>query len=245
MDIQIVKQTSDYILINKPYGISVHKSGQREEYTISDWVVEHFPQTKHVGESLVISNGELIERHGVVHRLDKDTSGILLIALTQKAYDFFKKQFKDREIKKSYRAFLYGNLKEDHITVQEPIGKHKKDFRKRTTSKDARGVLKPAITFFQVLERFKVENEPVIFVEAQPKTGRTHQIRVHARYLQHPVVLDPLYARSKPKILGFNRLALHAYSLEFKDFEGHTHKISADFPEDFKNAFTLAHIDNF
>lgn len=236
MDIQIIKQTPDYILINKPPGISVHKSGQREEYTISDWVLEHFPQTENVGEPLVISTNEVIQRHGIVHRLDRDTSGILLVALTQKAYEFFKNQFKEREIKKSYRAFLYGNLKEDHITVQEPIGKHKKDFRKRTTTRDARGVLKPAITFFQVLQRFKVENEPVVFVEAQPKTGRTHQIRVHARYLQHPVVLDSLYARNKPKILGFNRLALHAYSLEFNDFEGYTHKIYADFPEDFKKA---------
>ncbi|MGK3946709.1 pseudouridine synthase, partial [Streptomyces caeruleatus] len=79
--------------------------GQREEYTIADCVIEHFPQSKDVGEPLKISNGTLIARHGIVHRLDKDTSGALLIALTQKGYDFFKKQFKDREIKKTYRAF--------------------------------------------------------------------------------------------------------------------------------------------
>ncbi|MEY4440846.1 MAG: ribosomal large subunit pseudouridine synthase rRNA synthase [Candidatus Parcubacteria bacterium] len=239
MDIKVIVENSNYIIINKPAGISVHKSGQREEYTISDWVIEHFPQTKEVGEPLKISNGETIERHGIVHRLDKDTSGVLLIALTQKAYEFFKKQFHDREIKKSYRAFLYGNLKEDHLTIQEPIGKHKKDFRKRTTARNSRGELKPAITFFHVLQRAKVENEPVLFVEAQPKTGRTHQIRVHARYMQHPVVADTLYARSKPKLLGFERLALHAYSLEFKDLDGFTQKVEADFPEDFRYALSL------
>jgi 23S rRNA pseudouridine1911/1915/1917 synthase len=239
MNIQILTQTPDYIVINKPAGISVHASGQREEYTIADWVFEQFPQTEHVGEPLKISNGTIIARHGIVHRLDKDTSGALLIALTQKGYEFFKKQFKDREIKKTYRAFLYGNLKNDHITVQEPIGKHKKDFRKRTTARNSRGELKPAITFFKIIQRIKIDGEPVMFVEAQPKTGRTHQIRVHAKYMQHPVVSDTLYARTKPKLLGFQRLALHAYSLEYKDFDGFTQKIEAEFPLDFKYAIDI------
>ncbi len=239
MDIKILKQTEDYIVINKPAGISVHKSGHVEEYTISDWVIEHFPQTKDVGEDLKISNGEVIKRYGIVHRIDKDTSGALLIALTQESYLFLKTQFKNREIKKMYRAFLYGNLKEDHITIQEPIGKHKKDFRKRTTARNSRGVLKPAITFFHVLKRAKIEGEPILFVEAQPKTGRTHQIRVHARYMQHPIIADKLYARSKPKLLGFERLALHAYSLEFKDNKGFTQKVEALMPEDFENALKI------
>lgn len=237
MNIQIITQTPDYLVINKPAGISVHASGQREEYTIADWVLENFPQTKDVGEPFVVKD-KLIARHGIVHRLDKDTSGALLIALTQESYEFFKKQFKDREIKKVYQTFLYGNLKNEHTTVQEAIGKHKKDFRKRTTARLARGVLKPAITFFKIIKRARVGIEPVMFVEAQPKTGRTHQIRVHARYIQHPVVADTLYARSKPKLLGFERLALHAYSLEFKDKEGFTQKLVAPYPEDFKKALT-------
>jgi 23S rRNA pseudouridine1911/1915/1917 synthase len=239
MKIDIITQNSDYIVINKPAGISVHASGQRQEYTVSDWVVEQFPQTKDVGEPLKISNGTLIARHGIVHRLDKDTSGALIIALTQETYQFFKKQFQEREIKKSYRAFLHGNLKEEHITIQEPIGRHKKDFRKRTTVRNSRGELKPAITFFHILKRAKIEDEPVMFVEAQPKTGRTHQIRVHARYIQHPVVSDPLYTRKKENPLGFKRLALHAYSLEFKDKEGFTQKVIAEFPEDFRQAIEV------
>ncbi len=239
MNIQIIKQTPEYLIINKPVGISVHASGQRQEYTVADWVLENFPESREVGEPLKISNGTLIPRHGIVHRIDKDTSGVLLIALTQESYNFFKKQFQNREIKKTYRAFLYGNLKEDHLTVQEPIGRHKKDFRKRTTTKDSRGELKPAITFFHVLQRAKVDSEPVLFVEAQPKTGRTHQIRVHARHIQHPIIADPLYARNKPKLLGFERLALHAYSLEFKDAEGFTHKVTADLPEDFDAALKV------
>jgi 23S rRNA pseudouridine1911/1915/1917 synthase len=239
MNIQIITQTPEYIVINKPAGVSVHKSGQREEYTIADWVIEHFPQTKDVGEPLKISDGTIIQRHGIVHRLDKDTSGALLIALTQESYEFFKKQFKDREIKKSYRAFLYGNIKEDHFTIQEPIGKHAKDFRKRSTKRNARGELKPAITFFHILKRTKIDGEYVVFVEVQPKTGRTHQIRVHAKYIQHPVIADPLYAHRKPKMLDFKRLALHAYSLEFKDSEGFTQKIEAGYPEDFVNALKI------
>lgn len=239
MNIQILTQTPDYIVINKPAGISVHASGQREEYTIADWVLENFPQTKEVGESLTISNGTRIARYGIVHRLDKDTSGAMIIALTQEGYEFLKQQFKDRQVKKIYHAFLHGNLKNNHITIQEAIGKHKKDFRKRTTARLARGVLKPAITFFQILRRAKVGEDPVMFVEAQPKTGRTHQIRVHARYMQHPIIADTLYARGKTKFLDFERLALHARMLEFKDKDGFTHKIEAPYSNDFQKALDI------
>lgn len=238
MKIQIIIQTSDYLVINKPAGISVHRSGKREEYTVADWVVENFPQAAEVGEPLKISTGELIHRHGIVHRIDKDTSGALLVALNQNTYEHFKAQFKNREVKKSYRAFLYGNLKEQHLTISEPIGKHKKDFRKRTTARNARGELKPAVTFFHVLDRAKIGNEYVVFVEAQPKTGRTHQIRVHGKFMHHEIVADPLYASRKDKILGFERLALHAYSLEFKNLTGMTQKVEAEYPEDFKAALT-------
>lgn len=239
MDIQLIHQGIDYIIINKPAGISIHKSGQREEYTIADWVLENFPQTKDVGEPLKIGTGEKISRHGIVHRLDKDTSGALIIALTQKGYEFFKKQFKEREIKKFYRAFLYGNLKEDHLTVQEPIGRHIKDFRKRAVGKNTRGESKPAITFFKVLQRIKIDSEHILFVEAQPKTGRTHQIRVHARYIQHPVIADTLYATRKEKLLGFKRLALHAYKIAFTDMEGFSKEYIAGYPDDFEHALKL------
>lgn len=241
MNIQIITQTPDYAVINKPAGISVHKSGQYEEYTIADWVLENFPQAAEVGEPLKIGTGELIHRHGIVHRIDKATSGALLIALNQKAYEHFKKQFKDREVRKSYRAFLYGNLKEEHLTITEAIGKHKKDFRKRTTARNARGELKPAVTFFRVIERAKIGNDYIVFVEAQPKTGRTHQIRVHAKFLHHPVIADNLYASRKEKLLGFERLALHAFSLEFRDLGGFTQKVEAPYPEDFERAIELIH----
>ena len=236
MKIELLTQTPDYVVISKPAGISVHKSGQHEEYTVSDWVLEQFPQAENVGEPLRIGTGEEIARHGIVHRIDKDTSGALLVALNQDAYEYYKGLFKNREIKKTYRAFLYGNMRDDHVTVTEPIGKHKKDFRKRTTERNSRGELKPAITFFHVLARAKDGNEPVLFVEAQPKTGRTHQIRVHARYLQHPVIADRLYASRKPKLLGFDRLALHAYSLEFADQAGFSQRVEAPYPEDFTRA---------
>lgn len=239
MNIQIITQTPDYLVLNKPAGISVHKSGLREEYTVADWVLENFPQAKDVGEPLTIGTGEKIQRHGIVHRIDKATSGALLIALTQESYEFFKKQFKDRTVRKTYRAFLHGNWKEDQLTIQEPIGRHKKDFRKRTTEHNSRGVLKSAITFFKILERGMFEGEYFTLVEAQPKTGRTHQIRVHARFMHHPVICDNLYAAKKPALLGFKRLALHAFTLEFKDTEGFTHKIEAELPDDFKNAMSI------
>lgn len=234
MEIKIIKETKDYLVLNKPAGISVHGDGKREEYTLTDWLLEKYPEIKGVGENLETQNG-IIEKPGIVHRLDKQTSGIILIALNQKAYEHFKKQFKDRETKKFYHLFAYGNLREDLITIDDPIGKDRKDFRRRTT-KNSRGKTREAVTNFKVLERGKYKDELFVFVEAMPKTGRMHQIRVHMKHLNCPIVCDSLYAPKRKSILGFNRLALHAKRLVFRDLENSEIDLSADYFEDFESA---------
>lgn len=249
--VEIIKQTKDYLVLNKPSGISVHGDGKTDQETLTDWLLENFTEVKGVGENIINSNGTEIEKPGIVHRLDKETSGVILIALNQKAYEHFKKQFKNREIKKVYHAFAYGNIKDDLFTVDASIGKDRKDFRKRTT-KNPRGKVRESKTDFRVLGRGattlklqstdKEEKQLFVFIEARPKTGRMHQIRVHLKHRSVPIVCDRLYSPRKEPLLGFKRMALHAKTLFFKDLEGNEIKVESDYPEDFKEAIAKSGI---
>ncbi len=229
----ILFENEDILAINKPAGIIVHGDGRTKEDSVSGWLVEKFPEAKGVGEMIRLEGGDIIDRSGVVHRLDRDTSGVLLLAKTQKGFEHLKNLFLKRKINKTYYAFVYGNMKEDHGTLSMPIGKSPSDFRKYSAGRGATGEMRDAVTYFRVLKRGKEFS----LIEAKPKTGRTHQIRVHFQSLQRPVVCDKLYASSKPPMLGFKRLALHAKEVTFKDEDGVEHTIKADFPEDFQNSF--------
>ena len=230
----ILYEDDDILVINKPAGLVVHPDGRTVEPSVSEWFAETYPDSKNVGESIEKTSGELIERSGVVHRIDRDTSGILLLAKTKEGHEHLKKQFQNREIEKIYQLFIYGLLKDDRGTINLPIGRSVSNFRKRSAQRGAKGELREAITYFQVLKR--ASDKSVTFIEAKPKTGRTHQIRVHFQALHHPVVSDKLYARNKPPLLGFERLALHARAITFKTLEGKSVTIEAPYPEDFKQA---------
>ncbi len=228
MEIKILFEDENILAINKPAGLVVHPDGRTKEPSISEWFGVKYPKSKNVGEKL----GD-IERPGIVHRIDRETSGVLLLAKTDAGHALLKKQFQDREIEKTYHTFLYGNLKDNHGTIDQPIARSKNDFRKRVVVRGTGGGgSKSAVTYFEVLKRF----EGVTFVEAKPKTGRTHQIRVHFQALHHPVVSDKLYAPKKEPILGFSRLALHARRVTFTDLKGEKHTVEAPYPEDFREA---------
>jgi len=231
---QIIYEDADILAINKPAGLIVHPDGRTKEESVSGWLVMKYPEVKGVNdenEELQITNDES-ERDGVVHRLDRETSGVLLLAKTDEGLKCLKEQFKNREIQKIYYVFVYGNMKEDHGTLNLPIGKSPSDFRKYSAGRGATGLKREATTYFQVLKR----SDGVTLVEARPKTGRTHQIRVHFTALQRPVIGDKLYASTKPEMLGFKRLALHAREITFKDTKGESHTVRAPFPEDFIKA---------
>ena len=227
LQLEILYEDEDVLVINKPAGLVVHPDGRTKEPSVSEWFAEKYPESKGVGEKM----GE-IARPGIVHRLDRETSGALLLAKTQKGHAHLKKQFQDREVEKIYHLFVYGNVKDDFGTINLPIGRSKTDFRKRVAVRLAQG--KQAITYFKVMGRDKTHN--VSFIAAQPKTGRTHQIRAHFQALHHPVVGDKLYAKGKPALLGFERLALHARKITFKNTKGDKVTIEAPYPEDFQRA---------
>jgi 23S rRNA pseudouridine1911/1915/1917 synthase len=242
MNPEIIKEEKDYLVINKPAGLVVHSDGRTEEKTLCDFIIEKYPEISGVGEPLKIETKDeegnivekIINRPGIVHRLDRNTSGVMLVARTNEGFDFLKELFKNRQVEKTYHCFIYGNLKEDKIIVDDPIGRSKKDFRQWMAGDNARGKLRTAETEFNVLQRS--EDKTVTFIEAKPKTGRTHQIRVHLKHLNSPIVSDELYAPNRGKLLGFERMALHAYSLKFTDQNEQLQDFVADYSEDFKKA---------
>jgi 23S rRNA pseudouridine1911/1915/1917 synthase len=230
--VTILYEDENVLVINKPAGLVVHGDGKTKEETLVDWILENRPEMKSVGEQLTLSNGEVIERPGIVHRIDRETSGVLLLAKNNSSFKYFKGQFKERNIRKEYHAFVYGDLPKDFETINRPIGRSKTDFRQRSVQSRARGELREAITYYEVIDR----GTDTTFVRVLPKTGRTHQIRVHFKVIHHPIVADSLYAPKQPELLGFKRLALHARSLEFKNMDGKIITVEAPYPEDFAHA---------
>lgn len=245
MKIKILYEDSNILVIDKPSGISVHPDGRSKEKTVADWFVKKYPKTKNVGEPMFVDAEETtreIKRPGIVHRLDKETSGVLILAKNQKIYKFLKNQFQNREVKKIYNAVVNGWVKNDHGLINKPIGKSPRDFRRRLAGRGAKGELKDAITEYKVLKRFtspqpspyKGEGVKFTYLEIKPKTGRTHQIRVHMKFLNHPVACDSLYNPNGPCPKGFKRLALHAKSIEFKNLKGKIVKVESILPKEFK-----------
>ncbi|MDR3519704.1 MAG: RluA family pseudouridine synthase [Candidatus Pacebacteria bacterium] len=228
MKIKILYEDSNILAIDKPSGIAVHGDLRSKEKTIVDWVLKNYPKMKGVGEPM----GE-ISRPGIVHRLDKDTSGVLLLAKNQKTHALLKSQFQNHEIKKTYIAIVSGWVKDEHGVINKPIGRSPTDFRRWLCGRGARGTLREAITEYKVLKRFEAP-EKFSLLEIKPKTGRTHQIRVHMKFLNHPVVCDSLYNPDQPHPKEISRMALHAKSIEFKDLKGKTIKVESPIPSEFK-----------
>ncbi len=234
MQIPILYEDDEVLAVNKPAGLVVHADGRTKEETLADWLLEKYPSIRGVGETIPLTKGGEIEKWGIVHRIDRDTSGVLLIAKTQESFMNLKSQFQARTIKKSYRTIACGTFKELDGTINKPIGRSKSDFRRWSAEYGARGELRDAITDYHVLGEGEVKNTKLSYLEINPHTGRTHQIRVHLKAVGHPILHDDLYAPKGPHILGFKRMALHAYSVSFRGLDGVEHRVEAPLPEDFK-----------
>jgi 23S rRNA pseudouridine1911/1915/1917 synthase len=238
MNIEILYEDSDIVSINKPAGLVVHADGKTGDQSVADWMLENFPESRDVGEPIVLTSGsnagEKIMRPGIVHRLDRDTSGVLLLAKTAEGFAHLKEQFQNRSTEKIYNAFVYGIVREDEGTIDRPISRSRKDFRLWSAQRGGRGEQREAITHFKVLKR----HSDSTYLEVNLETGRTHQIRVHFKAINHPVVADILYAPKKEPILGFNRLALHARSIKFKNLEDKEIVVEAPLPQDFEFALS-------
>lgn len=227
--IPIIFENTHVVVIDKPVGIIAHPDGRQEEYTIADWMKETY-DVKGVGDE---------GREGVVHRIDRETSGVLILAKDQIAFTTFKKQFHDHLTRKVYRAIVEGSIRHETGMISLPLARAKSDFRKRTVvdmfSDDMRGEEREAITRYKVLESVTKDGKSYSYVEVYPLTGRTHQIRAHFRGIRHPIIGDDLYGSMKGKNVA-PRSMLHAYTLTIqipKDNEGSEERtFVAPIPED-------------
>ena len=199
----IIFQDESICVIDKPYGVVVNNAITTKFETIQSWFSKKYniPQ----GES------EFLQKGGVVHRLDKDTSGVMVLAKTEEAYEKLKLQFLERTTKKTYLALVHGKMSEPSGIISAPIDRHPKDKRKFYVSQNPS---RTAITEWKVLKEFPLYS----LLELFPHTGRTHQLRVHMQHLHHPIVSDPIYGFKKSLKDDLNfcpRLFLHAKSLTF------------------------------
>ncbi len=231
-DIDILYEDEHMLVVNKPAGLAVHEDGRSTDPVLTDWVRKERPGMIGVGEHMMLQNGVSIDRPGVVHRLDRDTSGVIVLAKTQEAFLALKAQFHDRTTEKLYHAIVWGELREPTGTIDRPIGRSKKDFRLWTTGPATGKKVRSATTRYTVI----VAGKGFSYIAVEPKTGRTHQIRVHMKAIGHPVVCDLRYAPKKGCALGLSRLALHARSISLIHPTGEQMTFEAPVPEVFLKA---------
>ena len=194
--LDIVYEDPDLLVVNKPAGMVVHPAHGNLAHTLVNALLYHVRNLSQVGGPV---------RPGVVHRLDKDTSGLLVIAKNDAAHSFLALQFKDHKIDRTYEAIVRGVVQHDEGEIDEPVGRAFLN-RKKVVVRPSGG--KPALTYYRVKKRFK----QATWLEVKPRTGRTHQIRVHLAHRGHPVLGDSFYG---VKAIGIDRQALHASKLGF------------------------------
>ena len=200
MPLDIVYEDEDVAVINKPKGLVVHPAAGHQDDTLVNGLLYA------MGDSLSGINGEL--RPGIVHRIDKDTSGLLAIAKNDLAHTVLASQLKDHSMARTYEAIVCGSFREDSGTVDAPIGRHPTDRKKMcVTQRNS----KSAVTHWEVVERFRGYTH----IRCRLETGRTHQIRVHMAYIGHPILGDTVYGHKKPE-LGQDSQCLHAGALCFR-----------------------------
>lgn len=224
MEPTILFEDADLVVVDKPAGMIVHPDGKHDYQALDAWLTAKY--------------GPIF----LVHRIDRETSGVLAVARSEKAYEFIKKQFKDRTVRKTYRAFVHGTFKDERGIIDRPIGSARGGLGPRS-ARDPYGTTRDAVTMYKVVRNgsspsteLGTTGEPVAYIEVFPKTGRTHQIRVHMAGVGHPIIADRLYGSGRPALFGFERLALHALSLALVHPKGEEMTFTAPLPADFKEA---------
>ena len=217
--LDVVYEDADVIVVNKPKGLVVHPAPGHTDDTLVNGLLYA------MGDRLSGINGEM--RPGIVHRIDKDTSGLLAIAKNDLAHAVLASQLKDHTMARTYEAIVCGVLKEDSGTVDAPIGRHPSDRKKMcVTQRNS----KPAVTHWEVIRRYRGYTH----IRCKLETGRTHQIRVHMAYIGHPILGDTVYGRKKPE-LGQSSQCLHAGALCFRHpRDGHPVMVFAELPPSFR-----------
>ncbi len=223
---EIIHQDKDIIVINKPAGLKVHPSFAKETDTLINGILSKFSEIENVSDS---SSGSML-RPGIVHRLDQDTSGIIVVARNQKSFDELKKLFQTRKIIKKYLALVIGKIQNKKGTIKKPIAKSSSYKKQTIASRKTKTKIRKAVTEYEVIQEFA----DFSLVEASPKTGRTHQIRIHLFSLGNPVAGDKKYRLKKITKLALPaRQLLHAQKIAFELFSK-KYSFETKLPEDFQ-----------
>lgn len=220
----IIHEDENIIVINKPSGMVVHPFDYSTEETLVDFLHSKYPEIFNIKNEIKLQDERIIKLGGIVHKLDRDTSGIMVIAKTQEIFDNLKEQFRNHKITKKYVALVEGNVEQNNFTIDAPLGRGKKDYKQSTNPINPRGELRDAITDVKVIKR----NESTTLVELSPKTGRTHQLRAHMTSIGHSIVGDKAYGSK----IESSRIMLHAESLSFKTI-GEEKTFETKVPEEF------------
>jgi 23S rRNA pseudouridine1911/1915/1917 synthase len=209
-DIKIIFEDEDILVLDKPSGVTVNKADTtKDEFTVQDYLEEKFKNNN--AYLSADQESDFYKRAGFVHRIDKETSGVLVVAKNPQSFENLQAQFKDRKVSKAYIALVHGHVDSSDGEISVPVGRLPWN-RKRF------GVLaggKEAVTRYKILEKFE---KPFTLMELNPKTGRTHQIRVHLKYFNHPIFGDSLYAgrkTSRDDRKTLERFFLHAQKISF------------------------------
>lgn len=221
----VIAENEHFIVIDKPAGIQTHPSATEKRNTVTNWIIAKYPKITSVGEPL---------RPGIVHRLDQETSGLLLIAKNKRSFTRLKDLFKKHLIQKRYHALVFGIPKESTVVIKTPLARSNRGDRQKAIfpGQHGKGAIRSAETHYKILKTFKNTS----LVELEPRTGRTHQIRVHMASIGHPVIGDTLYGSKNSRNLPLQtkRHLLHAISLSFTLFRKE-YTFSSPLPDDFKN----------
>lgn len=225
MSPSIIFENENFLIIDKPSGVVVHPYDHSTEETLLTFLQNHCPSSFAISNEKKLMDGRTISLGGLVHKLDRDTTGVMVIAKNQQTFDAIKQQFISHTTKKKYVALVEGIVLEESFRIEGPLGRNKKDYKQSVNPTNPRGELREAITDVRVL----THNENMTLVELSPTTGRTHQLRAHMAHIGHPILGDKAYGSA----IDSTRIMLHAHTLSFSLFgEDYTFQVESPFTLD-------------
>lgn len=221
--IPVIFEDENILIINKPSGLVVHPFDYSTERTLLTFLKKHTPEMFTIKNTITLQDKRVIKLGGVVHKLDRDTSGIMVVAKNQETFNELQKQFLDHTTLKTYLALVEGIVAEDSFTIDAPLGRSKKDYKQKVNPSNPRGELRQATTDVKVIARNVNITKSSTFVELTPQTGRTHQLRAHMSHVGHPIVGDTAYGATHES----KRIMLHSKTLSFQ-LKGVPHSFSTN-----------------
>ncbi len=229
--VRVLYEDEHFLFVHKPAGVLVHRLAnlvpRADETILTDWLLAHYPEVRNVGDEPVL-------RPGIVHRLDRDTSGVMVVARSQQSFAYLKNLFQRHEVEKTYLSLVFGEPSSPSGVIDTAIALKRGSLRRATRGKNLR-LPKEARTEYRTVARYEFRGTALTFLAVTPKTGRTHQIRVHLSSVGCPVVGDKIYGVTQERLrfaasLGVERQFLHADTIEFTDEEGKRLRVSDDLP---------------